>query len=205
MLKQALFDMDGTLFNHDAALRRDLLSISSPEEIEQYDLENCDMRKLERYTHMQNRIGMIRVQPGWWRSLSPLGLGHDVLEMAMGIGFCCSILTKGPRSKPQAWAEKVECIDHHFGESVEIDIVGRTKGRTYGRVLVEDYPPYIKAWLEHRPRGLVILIDQEYNRDFHHEQVVRYDGHNKDVVFTALQGAFDRESGQHWKEALQKV
>jgi hypothetical protein len=44
---------------------------------------------------------------------------------------------------------------------------------TYGKILYEDYPPYIKRWLTWRPRGRVILIDAPYNRGFEHPQVLR--------------------------------
>tara|TARA_Y100000310_G_C20512920_1_gene729762 strand:+ start:436 stop:588 length:153 start_codon:yes stop_codon:yes gene_type:complete len=42
------------------------------------------------------------------------------------------------------------------------------KGIVYGKVLVDDYPCYIKRWLENRPRGLVIMPAHSYNRDFEH-------------------------------------
>lgn len=52
----------------------------------------------------------------------------------------------------------------------------------YGAVLVDDWPEYIRRWLENRPRGLVIMPAHEHNAGFNHPNVVRYDGTNKDEV-----------------------
>lgn len=79
MPKLALFDMDGTLFDHDSALRRDLLAISSPSEQKLHNLLHCDLRSLESIPHMQRRIDLIRVQPGWWRELARFSHGWDIL------------------------------------------------------------------------------------------------------------------------------
>lgn len=118
--------------------------------------------------------------------------------MANDIGFCCKVLTKGPKSKPHAWTEKVQCIHDHFGLEMPIDIAGRSKGGTYGRVLVDDYPGYISSWLEFRPRGLVIMPAHDYNADFEHENIIRYDGNNAEIVRRALQAAYARGRMEHW-------
>lgn len=200
----ALFDMDGTLFDHNGSLRKSLLEVT-PEEWHTY-IEECeDLHQFESHgTWAKNLTDLIRKSPGWWRNLPKFQLGWDVYEMAKEIGFCCKILTKGPRSKPIAWTEKVECIHDHFGENMPIDIVGKDKGGTYGRVLVDDFPDYLKKWLEHRPRGLAIMPDHPYNRDFEHENVIRYDGSDdgKVLVEKSLRAAWDREEKRHWKEFL---
>jgi hypothetical protein len=56
------------------------------------------------------------------------------------------------------------------------------KGLVYGAVLVDDWPDYILKWLEHRPRGLVIMPAHDHNAGFTHHNVVRYDGTNIDEV-----------------------
>ena len=43
---------------------------------------------------------------------------------------------------------------------------------------MDDWPEYIKPWLEWRPRGLVIMPDQPWNQDFEHPQVVRHTDDN---------------------------
>ena len=201
--KFCLIDMDGTLFDHDAALRRDMLRLASTDEIKKYDLENLgDFHQLEHLPWMKERIDMIRKQPGWWRNLDRFQLGWDVYELAKATGFCCKILTKGPNKKPLAWTEKVQCIQDHFGEEMSIDIVGKDKGGTYGKVLVDDFPKYLLKWLKHRPRGLAIMPAHSYNADFEHENVIRYDGNNRTQVGKALRAALDRQEKQHWKELL---
>jgi len=122
--------------------------------------------------------------------------------MAKNAGFCCKILTKGPRSKPLAWSEKVQCIQEHFGEDVPIDIVGKDKAGTYGRILVDDYPKYMLGWLDHRPRGLGIMPAQPCNQGFEHPNVIIYDGNNSEQVSKAIEAAFNRDSKQHWKDLM---
>lgn len=185
-----LFDMDGTLFDHDAAIRRDMEKLRSPGEDPFEDFRDKNKPWLEA------RIDMIRRQPGWWRNLEKYQPGWDIYNVAVEIGFCIEILTKGPYSKPQAWAEKVECIRMHFDEDMAINIVGRTKKRYFGRFLCDDYPDYCSDWLEHRPRGLVIMPAHDYNKDFSHPRAIRYDGTNLDQVRAALEIVRDREDGE---------
>lgn len=199
----ALVDMDGTLFDHDGALRRDMLAIASPQEKE-FLKTVTNFHDLEGQEHYSNRIELIRKQPGWWVNLEKLEIGFTILEMIQDIGFCTKILTKGPKpwKNPGAWSEKAMCIHKHFGDTMNIDIVGRDKGGTYGRVLVDDYPKYLTDWLKHRQRGLAIMPAHPYNEGFTHPNVIRYDGMNYDEVRKALQAAYDRASAQHWKDLL---
>lgn len=195
--KIALFDMDGTLFDHDGALRRDMLAICSPYEIHHYEIKTCNFHDLGDIPHMRKRIDFIRERVGWWKNLHILQTGLDIYHAAKNIGFFCKILTKGPSSKPQAWTEKVECIHKYFGQSMPVDIVGADKGGTYGRVLVDDYPDYVEKWLKNRPRGLVIMPDQPYNKHYTHPNLIRYNGDNLDEIKQALTAAFDRNREEH--------
>lgn len=189
----ALFDMDGTLFDYDGQLRRDLVPLMGPGE------ELPDNLWDESKPWLKARMGLIKSVPGWWRDLPKLQAGWDVLEQARAVGFEPHIITKGPGSRSRAWCEKHQCIVRHFGDGVSVDIVGKDKSATYGRVLVEDYPPYLDGWLKHRPRGLGILIDNPNNRDFQHPNVIRYTGDNLLAVRTALKAAFDRRPNDHWQ------
>lgn len=58
--------------------------------------------------------------------------------------------------------------------------------------------------MAHRPRGLAIMPDHPYNRDFEHENVIRYDGSDdgRVLVGKALRAAWDREEKRHWKDFL---
>lgn len=192
--KIALIDMDGTLFDYEGQLRKDLAALMSPEEKMPDDLWD------ESLTWIKERMNLIKRVPGWWRNLPKFQLGWDVYEEIDEIGFCCQILTKGPLSKSRAWMEKVDCIQDHFGDDVIPNIVGESKGGSYGRVLVDDYVPYVEDWLKYRSRGLVIMPAHDYNKDFRHENVIRYDGSNLLEVSHALQAAYDRKPEQHWKE-----
>lgn len=186
-----LFDMDGTLFDYDKAVLRDLEKIRSenePKIVELYNLDDIPWLKA--------RIDMIRTQPGWWKNLQKYQPGWDVYKIAARLGFCIEILTKGPSNKPAAWSEKVECLQKHFRSDVIPNIVGKSKKRYYGRFLCDDYPKYCEEWLEHRPRGLVIMPAHYYNVDFVHPRVIRYDGSNLEQVRAALKVVKKRKDGQ---------
>lgn len=200
----ALIDMDGTLFDHDGALRRDMMAIASPQEKEFLKtIEN--FHDLEDQEHYAKRIELIRKQPGWWINLEKLEAGFTILKMIQEIGYCTKILTKGPKiwKNPGAWTEKAICIHNHFGDKMNMNIVGRDKGGTYGRVLVDDYPKYIEDWLKHRPRGLVVMPNHSYNKHFEHPNVIRYSGPQDDnFIRLYLQAAYERKPNQHWHELL---
>ena len=194
----ALFDMDGTLFDHDAQVRADLQRIASPDEIIPENIQDC-----QKTPWLKARFDLIRSQPGWWRNLPRLELGWQILEVCEEIGFCCHILTKGPRSKSAAWAEKVECITDHLGPDFPIDIMGKDKDHRYGRVLVDDYPKYLEGWLEHRSRGLGIMPIHPYNQNYYHPNVIQYRG-PEDIphIRRILQAVYKRAAGQHWRDLL---
>ena len=71
--------------------------------------------------------------------------------------------------EPQHWYERNDW---------SIQVLTRDKSIVYGKVLFDDWPEYVIKWLKYRPRGLVIMLDHIWNRDFHHPQVVKYDGTN---------------------------
>ena len=99
------------------------------------------------------------------------------------------MLTKGPVSKPPAWAEKVQWFDRHLKGLAEGITTTHDKGLIYGKVLVDDWPAYIGRWLEWRPRGLAILPAHPHNEGFAHPNAIRYDGTNLDAVRERLRAA----------------
>ena len=204
MGRMALLDMDGVLFDYEVQLRKDLSELASEWEKENYNLDEVSIWDLEKqHAWMKARIDLIKKQPGWWRNLPKYLPGWEVYQVAEKIGFCTEILTKGPRSKPLASSEKQECIAIHFGEDhPPVNVVGKNKSRYYGRVLVDDYPEYVAGWLEHRPRGLAIMPLHSYNKRFLHANVLHYDGQNLEEVERCLQAAYDRGSGEHWRDRL---
>lgn len=177
----ALFDLDGTLADYDGALLRDLKLIQSPGEASPWE-ENtfADIPYLEARRHM------ITSQVGWWLKLDQFKLGWDILEEVKRLGFRVVVLTKGPSTKFSAWSEKVEWCNENLKHYIDGVTITHDKSLVYGKVLVDDYPDYVTAWLRNRPRGLVIMPAHSYNKDFKHEQVVRYDGTNMDQVVKRL-------------------
>jgi 5'-nucleotidase len=181
--KIALFDMDGTLADYDGQLLKDLQRLAS--EYEPPPVLYSDAPYLEA------RRQVITSQVGWWIKLSKFQLGWDVLEVAKEIGYSISVLTKGPARKHTAWAEKVEWCNHHLAGYIDGVTIAYDKGLVYGAVLVDDWPDYIKSWLEHRPRGLVIMPAHDHNAGFTHPNVVRYDGTNIDEVRIRMLARFE--------------
>lgn len=195
----ALFDMDGSIADYATALAIDLLKISSPSD-EVITPEN--VHDLPRSEHMKNRMELIKNQTGWWLGLEPIKNGMDILKLAAEVGFDIHILTKGPRSAPVAWKEKLEWCQKHVDPIVpDVDVhVTSDKGLFYGKVLYDDFPDYMTAWLEHRPRGLGIMPVTNSNKKFHHPNVIKYDGTNVQEVKQALEKSFNRKPGRKlWK------
>ena len=174
----ALVDMDGTLCDYEGTMARDmekLRSAGDPAVFPDDEHENPWVRE---------RRSLIRRQSGWWRHLPKLKLGFDVLGELQAQDFEVHVLTKGPVAAPSAWTEKLEwCQEHLPGTPVTITM---DKGLVYGKVLVDDWPPYVERWLQWRPRGLVILPAQRWNEGFSHPNALRYDGSNLAQVREAL-------------------
>lgn len=129
--------------------------------------------------------------------------GFHVLNVAAEIGFDIHVLTQGPMSTSGAWTQKLEWFKEnvllHVNSSNNLACpeakitITRDKGLVYGRVLVDDWPEYILKWLTFRKRGLVIMPAREWNKDFTHEQVLRYDYQKDDLeLIDRLQAAFNR-------------
>lgn len=171
----ALIDLDGTLANYDKAIRRDMALIRSPYEPE-ITGELVSFHKSNMPPYMKARAQMIRSQPGWWLNLEPLEYGFDIIEVLRFYKFTLHVLTKAPHSVDGAWTEKVTWCKKYL-PNVDITI-SQEKGLVYGKILFDDWPPYATSWLEHRPRGLVIMIEQPWNKDFNHPQVIKYNGRN---------------------------
>ena len=173
----ALFDMDGTLCDYNEGLYSELEKIRSPtwepiyrsfhggEDIPQY---------------MLTRKDLITSHETWWANLPRFQLGWDVLDIAKELGYRPMILTQAPKNNPSALAGKLRWLRSNL-EDIDFTMT-LDKGLVYGRVLVDDYPEYIKRWLTWRKNGLVIMPANDRNLSFSHNQVVRYDGSNLEEV-----------------------
>ena len=189
--KIALFDMDGSLANFVDALRRDLDSLRAPEEPPLPE----NLWDAERLSHIRHRMRFIKARPGWWLDLAPICNGMMILDLAKKIGYKRDVLTKGPSKHPAAWKEKIEWCTKHLEPDVQVHIV-MNKGLVYGTMLYDDFPEYMDAWLEHRPRGLGIMPVTAANKDYTHERVVKWDGTNLDEVALAMQKAYNRKPNE---------
>lgn len=160
----ALVDMDGTLVDYDGPMRKALNLLRSPEE------PPIPEDSHDAPAWMQARIKLIRSQPGFWRNLPHIELGFAVFNILSELGYKNTILTKGPTNTTIAWSEKRDwCHQHVPGFPVTVT---EDKGLVYGRVLFDDYPEYITRWLVWRPRGLVLMLEQPWNKDFKHPNVM---------------------------------
>ena len=181
--KVALLDLDGTLADYDLAMSRSLAELASPGE-----------PFGEGTPWLSARKRLIKNQPGFWQNLPRLEDGFRVLDLLKEIGFSLNVLTKGPFKATSAWTEKVLWCREHLGDTPVT--VTEDKGLSYGRVLFDDWPPYITDWLEWRPRGLVVMLGHPWNLGFTHPNIVRLDRTNLDRDLEALrprlQAAYDR-------------
>lgn len=182
--------MDGTLCDFDGALTRDLNKINSP-----YDpayLPGPDDSSDPPY--ILARKAMIKRQPDWWLKLAKFRLGWDVLTIAIKAGYQPHILSKGPFSNADAWRQKHEWCRRELGPT-PITLT-EDKGLVYGRILVDDWPPYIEAWLAWRKNGTVIMPAHRWNVGYTHPQMIRYDGTNIASVESAILAQYDRNLGE---------
>lgn len=190
--KIALFDLDGSLADFDGAMRRDLRLMRFPGEPEIADDTNLhDLEK--RSSYIKERMECIKSKLGWWRELPRIESGFAIVREAQRIGYHIDILTKAPRTKSQAWMEKVQWCETQ-PELANADVhLTMNKGLVYGRLLFDDFEDYMTDWLRHRPRGLGIMPVTPYNGGFSHPNVVKYNGTNFSAVVSAMQAAYDRE------------
>ncbi|MCL4400427.1 hypothetical protein M1316_00405 [Candidatus Parvarchaeota archaeon] len=180
----ALFDLDGTLCDYDKAMFNSLERLRSPKEPKTRVHSNGE----EMPEYLRERINLIKREEDWWVNLPKFRLGWDILKIAKKLGFRIVILSKVPKRNPSAYSGKKKWIDKNMGYDVDV-ILTQDKGLVYGKVLVDDFPPYIESWLKHRHRGLVIMPASEGNKNFRHPQVIRYDGGNLEEVWGALKKA----------------
>lgn len=189
--KIALFDMDGTIADYHKQMYHDLSKLGNEPLPEKLHGEVPDW--------LEYRKNLISSQPGWWKSLPAIQSGIEILGLCKDIGFGIHVLTQGPRNKPLAWGEKlqwcenyVKIIDPNYG----ITVTRNGKGLHYGRVFVDDWPPFMLEWLEHRPRGLGLMPITPENEGFTHPQVIRYsvDNWRSSELEDKLHLVYDRKS-----------
>jgi len=153
----ALVDMDGTVYNFHDTMNRDLKSL---------------LGKTRVSKNVRWKIGeLIRRQDGWFRELKPLPLGFKIVSLLRHLGYDIMVLTKGNTRVKNCWSEKAEWCSNHM-PFAKVTIT-EDKGLVYGRVLVDDWPAYIERWKKWRPRGIVIVPAQPWNRHMKGDGIYR--------------------------------
>ena len=167
--KWALLDMDSSLADFEAGMKHHLLATRSPYEPEELPPEHQYPNPSPAW--LKARKVLIKKLPGFWATLPVISFGMELYHAFDEWGYKRMILTKGPWKNPAAWMEKVQWCQEHVPDA-DITIT-HDKGLVYGKVLYDDYPPYIERWLEWRPRGKVLMLDSAINKDFSHPNVLR--------------------------------
>ena len=176
----ALFDMDNTLCDYNGQFTRDMERLGPPIEPEFIgSLANAPVE-------VQRRADSIKSSARWWQSLPKLQLGWDVLGIARDLGYRIVILTGASKRYPEALVGKKLWIDENLGPDVGV-IFTREKGLVYGKVLVDDFPKYTESWLTERKKGLVVMPAHWYNEGYSHDQVIKYDGSNREEIGRAME------------------
>lgn len=171
MERVALFDMDGTIADYLGKIQADLRKIGNEPVPEKLHGENLP-------AWLNNRINLIKSATGWWETLPFIESGKGLIELCREIGFGIHILTQGPVNTKNAWTEKFAWCETHvksIAPEYGISVTRNGKGLHYGRVFVDDWPPFMEEWLAHRPRGLGLMPISPENKEFSHAQVLKYD------------------------------
>ena len=113
------------------------------------------------------------------------------------IGFRIMILTKSSKQSKNAWSEKAAWIAEHLPPDVEMTVT-QDKGLYYGRVLVDDYPNHFLRWMDHRPRGIVVMPTQAWNKDTSRRLNLYPVSSREELekIRPVLEEAFDRKGGE---------
>jgi 5'(3')-deoxyribonucleotidase len=184
-----LLDMDGTVADYIGKMEYDMEQLRGPNE-PVFKMSH----DIEYPAYLWNRVELIKNSKDWWLNLPSLQDGFNVMYLAQQIGFEIHVLTKGPKNTKTAWTQKVEWCAKHLPEGTNVTIT-QDKGIVYGRILVDDYPGYMDAWLRNRPRSLGIMPLRDYNKDYSHPNVIHYDINDPeglDRLRERMQEHFDR-------------
>lgn len=171
----ALIDMDGTVADFDRSVREKLVASASPADIEMYgDPERwlSNYKRGERPDWLDARFNQIKKTYGFWEDLEPIRTGLDVVGLLKEMRFDLMVASKAPRKNEMAWTEKFRWCDKHLPD-VPVTLT-HNKALMYGKVLFDDWPPYIEAWMRNRPRGKVLMLDSPNNQNVEpHPNIMR--------------------------------
>lgn len=168
----ACIDLDGSACDYNGGMKTAMESMRSPGEP---TLDGPDPFH-DAPPWLEARMEYVKNRPGFWYDLNPIPLGMEVIDLIREVGYSLMILSKGPKKAVNAWSEKVQWAFRYIPDALVT--LTQDKGGSYGRVLFDDWPPYILRWLKWRPRGLVLMLDQPWNQEhegkpFEHPNVIR--------------------------------
>ena len=164
--------MDGTLCDYAGGLANSFNMIAHELEPQYKASDFGDLDNEPDWMYARRKF--ITSQGYWWLHLNELRSGIWLYKRSIDIGFQPVVCTKGPYDKPEAWSNKMLwCRQHLPGDSTSVTIT-EDKSLIYGSILVDDWPDYIRSWLRVRPRGLVIMPAQSWNKDYEHSRVFRF-------------------------------
>lgn len=152
----ALLDLGDTLANCRSALLAGMTRFLAPGESDFDD-------RVPLPPHLEERRREVLSTPGFWRELRPRPEGFELLDILRSKGFAVHVVTKGPYYATSVWAEKVAWCRVHVPDLPVI--VTDDKTRIHGDVLVDDWMPYVDAWLSQWQTGLAIVPAQPWNVD----------------------------------------
>lgn len=183
----ALVDLDGTVADYDSALAYEMEQLRSPKESIFNGWDDVP-------PYIERRRHLIKRTTKFWKNLPRLKLGFEIVEELEKLGFSLHVLTKGPKKCRKAFTGKAKWVDKHLPQAALH--ISDQKSLVYGRILVDDFPPYFEKWLKVRPRGLVVCVAQAWNLGFHNgTNIFRYDGSNREELRIVLQNAYNRPAG----------
>lgn len=157
----AAFDLDGTLADYSGELARRMNLIRAESEHE-YPPEYFDNKRTWP-DFVEARRSLITGVEEFWTSLPVLADGAAILKVLESMSVRVFILSKGPRTKPEAWSGKHKWSAKHFPH-LPLNIV-HGKSHFDADILVDDHPPYVANWLAKRPKGLAIVPARPWNRE----------------------------------------
>lgn len=167
----ALIDMDGTVADYDLAMYEGLQVLASPQEIADHGPVETWLRGSFPQDILKNRMDFIKKRQGFFENLKPIATGMSVVALLQDLGYRLMVASKAPGWGDEPWVEKARwCRKHLPKQGITLT---HDKSLVYGKVLFDDWPAYTEAWLRHRPRGKVIMLDGPHNQGYEHSNCMR--------------------------------
>jgi 5'-nucleotidase len=112
-------------------------------------------------------------EPGFFDKLGLLPNSLEVASQFMDQGYEVRICTAPARDikgviNGQSSAEKFDWVQKNMPYWGNDLIVTKHKNSVRADLLIDDYPPNIVNWCESNPEGIGYLVEQPWNKYFHH-------------------------------------